>query len=76
MTPKQRKSLQEMGFNNIDELKEAIKKKINEKQNQLRNKENDIFLSDYEEPFDFSFLDDIELDLPELDFDFSFLDKE
>lgn len=75
MTPRERKTLQQMGFNNIDELKEAIKGKINDRQIQMRNRKNDIFLSD-NEPLDFSFLNDFEIDFPELDFDFNFLDKE
>ena len=66
-----------MGFNSIEELQEELKKVISKQREQLRNQENDKFLSDEEgEDIDFSFLEDFELDLPDLDFDFDFLDEE
>ena len=66
-----------MGFNSIEELQEELKKVISKQREQLRNQENDKFLSDDEgEDIDFSFLEDFELDLPDLDFDFDFLDEE
>ena len=73
-TQKQMKELHKMGFNSIEELQEELKKVINEQRKQLRNQENDKFLSDEGEGIDFSFLEDFELDLP--DFDFDFLDEE
>lgn len=76
-TRKQMKELHKMGFNSIEELQEELKKVINEQRKQLRNQENDKFLSDDEgEDIDFSFLEDFELDLPDFDFDFDFLDEE
>lgn len=76
-TRKQMKELHKMGFNSIEELQEELKKVINKQREQLRNQENDKFLSDEEgEDIDFSFLEDFELDLPDLDFDFDFLDEE
>ena len=66
-----------MGFNSIEELQEELKKVISKQREQLRNQENDKFLSDDEgEDIDFSSLEDFELDLPDLDFDFDFLDEE
>ena len=71
------KELHKMGFNSIEELQEELKKVISKQREQLRNQENDKFLSDDEgEDIDFSFLEDFELDLPDLDFDFDFLDEE
>lgn len=75
-TQKQMKELHKMGFNSIEELQEELKKVINEQRKQLRNQENDKFLSDEGEDIDFSFLEDFELDLPDFDFDFDFLDEE
>lgn len=75
-TRKQMKELHKMGFNSIEELQEELKKVINEQRKQLRNQENDKFLSDEGEDIDFSFLEDFELDLPDFDFDFDFLDEE
>lgn len=76
-TRKQMKELHKMGFNSIEELQEELKKVISKQREQLRNQENDKFLSDEErEDIDFSFLEDFELDLPDLDFDFDFLDEE
>ena len=71
------KELHKMGFNSIEELQEELKKVISKQREQLRNQKNDKFLSDDEgEDIDFSFLEDFELDLPDLDFDFDFLDEE
>lgn len=71
------KELHKMGFNSIEELQEELKKVISKQREQLRNQENDKFLSDDEgEDIDFSFLEDFELDLPDFDFDFDFLDEE
>ena len=75
-TRKQMKELHKMGFNSIEELQEELKKVIKEQRKQLRNQENDKFLSDEGEDIDFSFLEDFELDLPDFDFDFDFLDEE
>ena len=76
-TRKQMKELHKMGFNSIEELQEELKKVISKQREQLRNQKNDKFLSDDEgEDIDFSFLEDFELDLPDLDFDFDFLDEE
>ena len=76
-TRKQMKELHKMGFNSIEELQEELKKVISKQREQLRNQENDKFLSDDEgEDIDFSFLEDFELDLPDLDFDFDFLNEE
>ena len=75
-TRKQMKELHKMGFNSIEELQKELKKVINEQRKQLRNQENDKFLSDEGEDIDFSFLEDFELDLPDFDFDFDFLDEE
>ena len=72
-TREQMKELHKMGFNSIEELQEELKKVISKQREQLRNQENDKFLSDDEgEDIDFSFLEDFELDLP----DFDFLDEE
>lgn len=70
------KELHKMGFNSIEELQEELKKVISKQREQLRNQENDKFLSDEGEDIDFSFLEDFELDLPDFDFDFDFLDEE
>lgn len=76
-TRKQMKELHKMGFNSIEELQEELKKVIRKQREQMRNQKNDKFLSDDEgEDIDFSFLEDFELDLPDLDFDFDFLDEE
>ena len=76
-TRKQMKELHKMGFNSIEELQEELKKVISKQREQMRNQKNDKFLSDDEgEDIDFSFLEDFELDLPDLDFDFDFLDEE
>lgn len=75
-TRRQMKELHKMGFNSIEELQEELKKVINKQREQLRNQENDKFLSDEGEDIDFSFLEDFELDLPDFDFDFDFLDEE
>lgn len=76
-TRKQMKEIKKMGFNSVEELQEALKKEIANQRKQLRNQENDKFLSDNEEEdFNFDFLEDFELDLPDLDFDFDFLDEE
>lgn len=76
-TRKQMKELHKMGFNSIEELQEELKKVISKQREQLRNQKNDKFLSDDEgEDIDFSFLEDFELDLPDLDFDFDFLNEE
>ena len=74
-TRKQMKELHKMGFNSIEELQEELKKVISKQREQLRNQENDKFLSDEEEDFNFD-IEDFELDLPDFDFDFSFLDEE
>lgn len=69
-TRKQMKELHKMGFNSIEELQEELIKVISKQREQLRNQENDKFLSDEEgENIDFSFLEDFELD-------FDFLDEE
>ena len=69
-TREQMKELHKMGFNSIEELQEELKKVISKQREQLRNQENDKFLSDDEgEDIDFSFLEDFELD-------FDFLDEE
>ena len=69
-TRKQMKELHKMGFNSIEELQEELKKVISKQREQLRNQENDKFLSDEEgENIDFSFLEEFELD-------FDFLDEE
>lgn len=69
-TRKQMKELHKMGFNSIEELQEELKKVISKQREQMRNQENDKFLSDEEgENIDFSFLEDFELD-------FDFLDEE
>lgn len=76
-TRKQMKELHKMGFNSIEELQEELKKVISKQREQLRNQKNDKFLSDDEgEDIDFSFLEDFELDLPDIDFDFDFLNEE
>ena len=76
-TRKQMKELHKVGISSIEELQEELKKVISKQREQLRNQENDKFLSDDEgEDIDFSFLEDFELDLPDLDFDFDFLDEE
>lgn len=74
-TRQQMKELHKMGFNSLEELQEALKNVIQEQREQLRSQENDKFLSDEEEDFNFD-IEDFELDLPDFDFDFSFLDEE
>lgn len=65
---KSEKILKRMGFDSIESLLNIVKKEIDEEEKQLRNQDNDIYLSEESSPF-FEDLENL------LDFDFSFLDE-
>lgn len=71
LTRKQLKELHKMGFNSIKELQVALEKIKKEQEKQLRNRENDKFLSNEKKFIDFSILEEFESD-----FNFDFLDEE